>query len=84
MERKVLEILELIPPMWDQHLIKKLIRHYSKEIEIATIARGIKDITTFELLLREFMATKWSGPRTLNRLITGINNESVLQPIGTK
>lgn len=66
-ERRVLECRQLNPPISDAHLIKKLIRHYSKEIEIASITRGIKDLAAFESLLKEFMASRCDESRTLNR-----------------
>lgn len=54
MERKLLQARQLIPPLADQHLIKKIAKHYGKEIQIAIITRGIRDVTQFETLLQEF------------------------------
>lgn len=54
MEQMVLECRQLIPKMSDQQLIRKMARHFSKEIEIAVLTRGVKDICEFEQLLQEF------------------------------
>lgn len=54
MERKILQCRQLVPPISDQHLIKKLARHYHREVEIAVVTRGIRDINQFEALLDEF------------------------------
>lgn len=54
MERQILQARQLIPPISDHHLIKKLARHYTKEVEIAVLTRGIKDIHQFEVLLQEY------------------------------
>lgn len=75
MERRVLENRQLTPPMTDAHLIKKVMRHFSKEVEIATITRGIRDITAFELLLREFMAIKNNEPRGFDRSVSAVKQE---------
>jgi hypothetical protein len=47
-ERKVLQCRQLIPPITEQHLIRKLARHYRKEIELAIITRGINTVEQFE------------------------------------
>lgn len=64
LERKVLECRQLIPIMSDRHLIKKLARHYEREIQIAVITRGIVNISSFENLLKEYMSI---APRMYNR-----------------
>lgn len=53
-ENKILQCRQLIPPMSDQHLIRKLARHFGKEIEVAMITRGVTRVDQFENLLREF------------------------------
>jgi hypothetical protein len=61
MERMVLECRQLIPAMSDQQLIRKMARHFSREIEIAVLTRGIRNICDFELLLQEYQHIKgWS------------------------
>lgn len=54
LENKILQCRQLIPPISDQHLIRKLARHYSKEIEVAIITRGVQQVDQFESLLNEF------------------------------
>lgn len=54
-ERQVLQCRQLVPAMSEQHIIKKLARHFNKEIELAILTRGICDINAFENLVREFM-----------------------------
>lgn len=55
MERKVLESRQLIPVITDRHLIKKLARHYDREVQTAVVTRGIQTISKFESLLKEYM-----------------------------
>lgn len=55
MEQRVLQCRRLIPVLPDRHLIKKLARHYDREIQIAVVTRGITNINGFESLLREYM-----------------------------
>ena len=40
------------------HLIRKLSRHYSHEIAVACIMRGVNNITEFQMLLMEFAALR--------------------------
>lgn len=54
MQKHILQCRQLVPPISDQHLIKKLARHYGREFEVATFTRGIKDIPRFENLLRDY------------------------------
>lgn len=44
--------------MSDRHLVRKIARHYSREIEIAVLTRGISEISGLEVLLQEFMHVK--------------------------
>lgn len=53
-QKQILQGRELMPPITDQHLIKKLARHFSREIEVAVLLRSIRDITQFENLLQDF------------------------------
>lgn len=70
MERKVLECRQLVPILSDHHLIKKLARHYEREIQIAVVTRGIRTINSFENLLREYMnitpRVQYDGRREAN------------------
>ena len=54
MERILLESRQLTPTIMDRQLIKKIARHYSKEIEITVITRGINMIPNFESLIVEY------------------------------
>lgn len=56
MEHSVLECRQLLPVLSDRHLIKKLARHYDRDIQIAVVTRGIQTIGGFESLLREYMS----------------------------
>lgn len=51
LERLVLECRQLIPVMSDRHSVRKIARHYSREIEIAVLTRGISEISGLEVLL---------------------------------
>lgn len=62
-EKKILQCRQLIPPITEQHLIRKLARHYGKEIEVAIITRGINNVEQFEHLLREFATITEREPR---------------------
>lgn len=54
MERSILQCRPLIPPISDQQLIKKLSKHFTRDVEVGVVTRGIKDIPQFEALLREY------------------------------
>lgn len=54
MERRVLENRQLLPPITDQHLIRKLARHFYHGIEVAIVTRGVSTITEFAQVLHEF------------------------------
>ena len=58
LERKLLENRQLIPPISDRHLIRKIARHYPHEIEVAIITRGVSTISEFEQVLLEFMSIR--------------------------
>lgn len=55
MERRVLENRQLIPRMEEQHLIRKLARHFNHNIEVAIITRGVTTMQEFQQILCEFM-----------------------------
>ena len=54
MERKLLESRQLTPAVTDRQLIKKIARHYGREIEIAVVTRGINSIHNLESLISEY------------------------------
>lgn len=54
METQILQCRQLIPPISDAHMIKKLARHYTRDVEIAVLTRGIREIPQFEALLQEY------------------------------
>ena len=56
MEKCILQNHQLIPPISDKHLIRKIARHYSHDITVATLTRGVSNITEFQYLLMEFTA----------------------------
>lgn len=58
MERCILQNRQLIPPMSDLHLIRKLAHHYSHDIAVACITRGVNNIMDFQNLLMEFAALR--------------------------
>lgn len=53
-EQKMLQCRQLIPAVSEQHIIKKLARHFNRNVEFAVLTRGIQDLNAFEILLREF------------------------------
>lgn len=71
MERCILQNRQLIPPISDQHLIRKLANHYHRDIAVACITRGVRNITEFQNLLMEFAA--------LRQRKNGANGECTLQ-----
>lgn len=56
--KKVLENRQLIPPIADQHLIRKLARHYNHSVEVAIITRGVTTIAELWKVLHEFMTLR--------------------------
>ena len=54
MERKLLESRQLTPAIADRQLIKKIARHFGKNIEIAVVTRGINSIQNLESLIAEY------------------------------
>lgn len=55
MEQCILESRQLQPVLSDRHLIKKIARHYDRDVQTAVIMRGIETIGAFEQLLKEYM-----------------------------
>lgn len=58
MEHQLLKSRQLIPVISDQHLIRKLARHFHRDVQTAIVIRGIQSITAFESLLREYMSIR--------------------------
>ena len=75
LERKLLENRQLIPPIPDQHLIRKIAKHYSQGVQIAIITRGVTTINEFEKVLSEFM-----GVRSETRTRTHYDNRREHKP----
>ena len=53
-ERILLESRQLTPTLMDRQLIKKIARHFEREIQLAVITRGITTIPNFESLIVEY------------------------------
>ena len=66
LERKLLENRQLIPPIPEQYLIRKIAKHYSQGVQIAIITRGVTTINEFGQVLSEFMELR-SETRTMTR-----------------
>lgn len=77
MEHQLLKSRQLIPVISDQHLIKKLARHYDREIQIAVVTRGVRSISEFGTLLLEYMSVKpkSQGDRNVNQPKPTTKNE---------
>ena len=54
MERILLESRQLTPTITDRQLIKKIARHYGREIEVVVVTRGVNTIPNFESLIVEY------------------------------
>lgn len=76
MQQRILEARQLIPPLTDRHIINKLSRHYSHDVSVAVIMRGIQDIGSFEGLLREFMTVRWQQARSPTQPMPKVERES--------
>lgn len=75
MQRRILEARQLVPAMTDRHIINKIARHYSHDVLLAVITRGIHDVTAFENLLREFATVKWPQARVTTQSVVKGENE---------
>ena len=53
MERQLLESRQLTPTLTDRQLIRKITRHYGRELEIACVTRDVPTIQNLELLISE-------------------------------
>jgi hypothetical protein len=54
MEGKLLEVRHLTPAIPTAQIIRKISKHFGREIQLATLTRGIKTITEFGSLLDEY------------------------------
>lgn len=82
LEHRILECRNLIPPIPDEHLIRKLSRHYSKEIEVAVLTRGVTELGSFESLLNDFMNVRNRDTRGYDdgNIPSGSNTRNWRQP----
>lgn len=76
LERQILQCRQLIPPISDHHLIRKLARHYTRDIEVAIMTRGIREIPQFEALLQEYASINNGYERNSYDRIRNNNNEN--------
>ena len=53
-ERILLESRQLAPTITDRQLIRKIARHFGRDIQLAVITRGITTIPNFEPLIIEY------------------------------
>ena len=53
-ERILLESRQLTPTLTDRQLIRKISRHFGRDLQIAVITRGITTIPNFEALITEY------------------------------
>ena len=53
-ERILLESRQLTPTLTDRQLIKKISRHFGRDLQLAVITRGITTIPNFEALITEY------------------------------
>ena len=67
LERKLLENRQLIPPIPDKYLIRKISKHYPHEVQVAIITRGVVTIDDFEQVLLEFISLR-NDTREANRV----------------
>ena len=63
-ERILLESRQLSPALTDTQLIRKLARHFCKDLQVAVVTRGITSIPDFEALIMEFTSIQSSGDNT--------------------
>jgi hypothetical protein len=54
MEGKLLEVRHLTPAIPTAQIIRKISKHFGREIQLATLTRGIKTIAEFGSLLNEY------------------------------
>ena len=92
MERKLLESRQLTPAVTDRQLIKKIARHYGREIEIAVVTRGINSIQNLESFISEYATINQRTNResgymeTHDKVNARVNRETMnaMQPVHNK
>ena len=84
-ERILLESRQLTPALTDRQLIRKISRHFGRDLQIAVITRGIVTIPNFEALITEYTSIQSNSAgnrrtqyRTTNERETGTSE----RPIG--
>ena len=60
-ERILLESRQLSPALTDRQLIRKISRHFGRDLQLAVITRGITNIPNFEALITEYTSIQSSG-----------------------
>lgn len=65
LERQVVKCRQLIPPMTDHHIVRKLSRHFGSTVETAAVTRGVTEIGQLSALLEEF-GILWSRNNVQN------------------
>ena len=63
MERQLLESRQLTPPLTDYQLIRKITRHYGRELEIASVTRDVRTIQNLESLISEYAMMRQKSNR---------------------
>lgn len=53
-ERKVLEYQQITPRIPEKLLVKKLAKHFGREIQVAVVTRGVDDVNRLVSILHEF------------------------------
>lgn len=53
-ERKVLEYQQITPRIPEKLLVKKLVKHFGREVQIAVVTRGIENVNKLVTILHEF------------------------------
>lgn len=62
MEEKLLEVRHLTPTIPIMQVIRKLSKHFGREVQLATLTRGVRSIAEFGLLLNEYQTLMGGHP----------------------
>lgn len=68
-ERILLESRQLTPTLTDNQLIRKISRHFGREIQLAVVTRGIVTIPNFESLIIEYTQIQPRNNRESNYVV---------------